>query len=479
MPTFTAVALDRLLEPGASKSAASNKSSSSSSAAGAVPDSIPERRIIAELNGGDATSGTRRQAVPHPKLARRDSTPVETERRPQWQQISPALYATPETTPLPDSPISDSPSAFPPSPYIVNHKRRGPRLMKSFSEQNVASNMDKSEKFDHSLVVNNDHLSDKEVADNEHLSNREVAVDCSVSSGVAGNGVEEEVKLNGHLSREIGGVGEGNGVMVYNGMLQLAGGSDEEGEGETEEFCDPQESLSYTSYTDAEDNHGERSGRMNTPRGEFFDAWEELSSDCGQQSQHSIDDFETELRDMRLSLLTEIEKRKQAEEALNNMQNQWQMLRQKMSDIGLVLPPDTLPKDGKQDADPAEEICRQIYLGRFMSESIGMEVAKAEAEAELEAHLETKNFEIARLNDRLHYYETMNREMSQRNQEAIERARHDRRKRKRRVQWICGSVGIAITLGSVVLAWSYTPGGRGSSSTNHLQAPEHDTAADC
>nr|GFC36951.1 hypothetical protein CTI12_AA533660 [Tanacetum cinerariifolium] len=49
-----------------------------------------------------------------------------------WTQISPALYTTPEPTPLPDTPTS-----FAPSPFIVNHKRRGPRLSKAFSEDDA------------------------------------------------------------------------------------------------------------------------------------------------------------------------------------------------------------------------------------------------------------------------------------------------------------------------------------------------------
>jgi hypothetical protein len=37
----------------------------------------------------------------------------------------------------------------------------------------------------------------------------------------------------------------------------------------------------------------------------------------------------------------------------------------------------------------------------------------------MEAQVEAKNFEIARLLDRLHYYEAVNRELSQWNQEVI------------------------------------------------------------
>jgi len=117
----------------------------------------------------------------------------------------------------------------------------------------------------------------------------------------------------------------------------------------------------------------------------------------------------------------EIERRKQAEEALAMIRNQWQILREKLRSVGLILPADlsALSENSQSGINPTEEICRQIHLARFVSESIGRGIAKAEAEAEMEAQLEVKNFEIARLSDRLNYYEAMNREMSQRNQEAI------------------------------------------------------------
>ncbi|XP_048501511.1 uncharacterized protein LOC125497852 [Beta vulgaris subsp. vulgaris] len=67
----------------------------------------------------------------------------------------------------------------------------------------------------------------------------------------------------------------------------------------------------------------------------------ELSSDGGLQAvaQRSLSDVEIELREMRLSLLMGIEKRKLAEEA-QSMQQQWQILREKLGAVGLVLPAD-------------------------------------------------------------------------------------------------------------------------------------------
>lgn len=174
----------------------------------------------------------------------------------------------------------------------------------------------------------------------------------------------------------------------------------------------------------------------------------------------------------------EIEKRKLAEEALQSMQQQWQILREKLGAVGLILPADltALAEDSPADASPIEEICRQIQLARFVSESIGRGIAKAEAEAEMETQMEMKNFEIARLTDRLHYYETMNREMSQRNQEAIEIARHERQKRRTRQNWVWGTLLVpTITLGIGALAWSYYPSGKGSSSSQHPEASQADS----
>lgn len=144
----------------------------------------------------------------------------------------------------------------------------------------------------------------------------------------------------------------------------------------------------------------------------------ELSSESGPPLP--LPDIESELREIRLSLLMEIEKRKQAEETLNNLRNQWQRIREQLSLVGLNLPADpTTLGEGEQPADPAAEICQQVFLARFVSNSIGRAAAKAEVEMEMEAQIKLKNFEIARLWDRLHYFEAVNQEMSQRNQEVV------------------------------------------------------------
>lgn len=260
MPTFTAIALDTLLEPGASKS---------------VDKSVP--RPVPKPKPG-----------PNSKLETRNSTSV-TERRPNRPQITPALYATPEATPLPDSPTS-----FSPSPYIINHKRRGPRLLKSSSESNVSScQKGQDEEKVNGLVKN----AETKVANSVESDSVTFTVaepveeprvsdypDCGSSNGKLGNDrVQLESsntklgKSNGELANgkvDLGSSSLSNGQAMVNDSLKQVAFTPER-ESEREDFFDPQESMSFTSNTDGEDNaEGERSVQLTTPMGEFFDAWE-------------------------------------------------------------------------------------------------------------------------------------------------------------------------------------------------------------
>ncbi|KAA8547391.1 hypothetical protein F0562_003745 [Nyssa sinensis] len=446
MPTYTAIALDRLLDPGASKSMLAAKD---------APDSKLERR-----NSNTNSKLESRMSAPNSKLGRRNSTPMvpTIDKKHHCARMSPALYATPESTPLPDSP-----SSFPPSPYIINHKRRGPRLLKSPSENDVVT---RQRALDEEKVAENANDGEKEAAD----STKDVSFTVTVSSPI------EDEHRNVIYDGDLGSSDLANGLVEQNSSVKSVP-SNLGREGEVEDFFDPQELSSVKSYSEGESNGVlERSSNLTTPMVEFFDAWEELSSESGLQS--SLHDVEAELREIRLSLLMEIEKRKQAEEALNNMRSHWLRIRQQLSLVGLTLPADpiALAEDEQLDVDPVEELCQQVYVTRFVSNSVGRGTAKAEVEMEMETQIELKNFEIARLWDRLHYYEAVNREMSQRNQEAVETTRRLRQRRKRRQSWVWGSITAAITLGTAALAWSYLPSGKGLSSTNQSIAPECDQA---
>ncbi|KAF9591420.1 hypothetical protein IFM89_004118 [Coptis chinensis] len=203
----------------------------------------------------------------------------------------------------------------------------------------------------------------------------------------------------------------------------------------------------------------------------------ELSSECSPHVLHR--DVTAELRKIRRSLLMEIDSRKQAEEARDIVQTQWERLAQRLSLEGLTLPtPSTnATEDEKSEADPVEELCQQIILVRAVSTSVGRETAKAEAEIELESEINSKNFEITRLSQRLHYYEVVNSEMSLRNQETVEIERTRRQKRKRRQRWLWSSVGVSLVLGSMALAWSFIPTDGVSFPTDTSHAPEVEGAA--
>jgi hypothetical protein len=130
--------------------------------------------------------------------------------------------------------------------------------------------------------------------------------------------------------------------------------------------------------------------------------------------------MDDDLREMRLSLLMEIERRTQAEEALEIWQQEWKNLSHHLSLIDLSLPSPSIAEDSDgSSVDPGAELCQQIMVSQLVAAAIARGFARAEVESDMETMIATKNFEIARLSDRVQYYEAANREMSQRNQEAI------------------------------------------------------------
>ena len=249
MPTFTAIALDRLIESGASKSMTIQKN---------VHDSKSGR--INNTTNSKLERGMNNSSKP--PLERRNSTSTTTtvNNKHHWPQITPALYATPESTPLPDSP-----SSFPPSPYVINHKRRGPRLLKSYSEDDVTAH---KRAIEEEKVDDNAKFTENEATDS--------AKDATSTVSIPSPGEEEHV--NGTCNGEHGvnhlanGLASQNGSAVQNRIMKSVASSCEEG-GELEDFLDPQDSISAKSNTEGESNSGvERSLYLNQPVAEFYDA---------------------------------------------------------------------------------------------------------------------------------------------------------------------------------------------------------------
>ncbi|KAG6476643.1 uncharacterized protein LOC122025562 isoform X1 [Zingiber officinale] len=391
MPTFTAIALERLLEPGSRDPAQK-------------PPPIP---ITVERAARDTTV---RKSVP-------------------WPYISPALYATPVATPLPDSPSS----IVSESPYLINHKRRGPRLINGFQKSDASNGQ--SQQSDVELKVDvvqtSDHGIKSREADNAHTSNGETLTD-EASDGKVQN-----------QNMDIGKVGAEDVKKPLSHTIERDDGNDDS--------FDIHSIASNFKIGDISSQTG-----SSTSMGEFYDALEEFSS--GGTPQSSYNNSEDELCDMKLNLLLEIQKRAQAEESLEQLRNLWQKLSHQLSLLGLSLP---IPPNNSEDInaqlnlEPVEELPQQIVVARFVADAISRGCARAEVELEMEPQIAAKNFEISRLGDRLQYYEVANREISQRNQQAVEMARQQRNKRKKRQKWVWGSVCLAISLSATAITWSY------------------------
>ncbi|PPD95400.1 hypothetical protein GOBAR_DD07560 [Gossypium barbadense] len=365
MPPFTAIALDRLIESGDSKSV--HKSSRY------LKPPIP----------------------PNSKLRRRNSTSAA-ERKGNRPQISSALYATPDATPLPDST-----SFFPSSPYIVNHKRRGPCLSRSSSEilsRQITLEEDEDVPFTSSVRKPNEEKHRNGVF-NGHVN--------AEKANVHGGSIQDEHK-NGVRDGELGSNnGEVGSCLMSNGLAKdravpKVGPPNSDRCSDNEDFFDLNESTSATSNTDGDDHTAaEGAGKSAASGVEFYDAWD--------AEQHEI----------RSNLLVEIEKRKKAEETLNQMRCKWQRISQEFAVAGLALPVDPVDATDDELVKPVEELRQQESVARLVSLSVGRGVARAEMQMEMESQIKLKNFEVARLLDRLHYYKAVNQEMSQRNQEAI------------------------------------------------------------
>ncbi|XP_042386374.1 uncharacterized protein LOC121978051 [Zingiber officinale] len=200
-----------------------------------------------------------------------------------------------------------------------------------------------------------------------------------------------------------------------------------------------------------------RSLGTSTPHSEFYDAVEDFGSDSflsRSSSPSSISKNESEFHDLRLGLSEEIEKRKTAEAALIQMQRQWQRLAEMFSRFGVSLPVIEKYHGVLNDLDFAQ-IPQAIISAKSASEAIAS-VIGAEAVADMEAILEAKNRDVSRLQNRVKYYLTMNREMSLRNQELAYLSSLKREKRRKKYRWIWSCLGLSLIMGSSLLVSSYS-----------------------
>nr|XP_010914848.2 uncharacterized protein LOC105040143 [Elaeis guineensis] len=397
MPTMTAIALERLLEPNADRSAPQKPK-----------PPIPHRTTTTTFAASDPTP------LPPP--------------RPYF--ISPALYATPDPAALPDS----TPTSISPSPYVVNRKgRRGPRPLATAAPTNRLDGFEIPDVPLAGMTTEVGGLADEEAG---------LTANCSV----------EKQQENGDKNQQ----------------HEEEEAEEEEDDDGKDNFLDPQDSRSVASSCSA--RFGNQSRLWN--QSEFYDAAEEFFSDgSASYSSPSLGtNPEIELPALRLNLLEEIHRRKIAEEALLHMQNEWNRTAKYLSQVGVSFPVIQHAEDVQVEINSAA-ICQEITVSRFVSEAIERGLVRAEAEAAAEEVIHSKNHEISRLRDRLQYYEAVNREMSQRNQEIVELARQQRLRRKR-WRWLWSCIGLSITIGASLLAYSYVPhSGKDSLTTSCPDAP--------
>ncbi|EFJ16049.1 hypothetical protein SELMODRAFT_422224 [Selaginella moellendorffii] len=209
--------------------------------------------------------------------------------------------------------------------------------------------------------------------------------------------------------------------------------------------------------------------KLGTPSGYgedfFFDAPESpfAGSETSSQCDYSGVETSTTLAEATADSakhqqdMEELERYKKAEETL-------EIVLQKLADGGLAVPPTLLERNGGALEVEDLDIVGQLQIKKMVEAAVARGAAKAECEEQLQAELEsknteieTKNREVTRLRDKVRYNELLNREISQRNQEAIEMARSKRRARKRMIRWAVGSASAAIVGGiGVALVYKYS-----------------------
>ncbi|CAH9076453.1 unnamed protein product [Cuscuta europaea] len=318
---------------------------------------------------------------------------------------SPGLQITSDPTPIPDA----SSGSISPSPYVANRKRRsGGDIANRKIDEFDDSERKEGEKGDEQNASTFQVRDTMEAEAMEDLvfGTPEVSAD-----RIKGLELRDEVYLNPKCD------------------VLLVGSANETVELDSQSFASTQ--------------------------GDFFDANEEFSDGSASSVSSYIVTMESELQTTRLQLLQEIEKRKDAENTLNMMSCQWQRISNILSEAGLKLPsPSSVIGGMEPDPNSIEDILQEIIVARFVSKAVGKGQARAEVELAAEAIIESKNQEISRLRDRLMYYETANREMSERNQEILDTARkqHQRQMTQQKL-WSC--VGLSAVVGISVAAYFY------------------------
>lgn len=308
---------------------------------------------------------------PNPDLGPRDGAP-------RHVYVSPALYVTPVLAPIPRC---YPPDPLSPSPYVVNHKRRG----------NEWKRCGETEAVDLDSGKEGGYLCSEEEEVGENFAGDEKLETFYIDEDEEASGYQGEEETNYNVKEQI-------------------------------------ESFSFASA-----------------QGEFFDANDDFSSDGSTSKISSYGSRnESELSAIRLVLLEESERRKNVEENLTLIRGQWERISSLMNQAGLTFPGPPSASGSVQFDNMIDLFSQEVLVSRFVAEAVGRGQASAEAEEAAVSIIESKDQEISRLHDRLQYYETVNHEMSQRNFVEVARRRQERKRSRRRWLWTFMGFSIAV-----------------------------------
>ncbi|KAJ7541438.1 hypothetical protein O6H91_10G059400 [Diphasiastrum complanatum] len=238
-----------------------------------------------------------------------------------------------------------------------------------------------------------------------------------------------------------------------NGINTRTAASDQVVITRTEPSCNGDE-VSQGLYCDRETSNDESSQAFD----EFFDAPEAPLYEnaghlaewkCSSDSRITANSFE--------GLHTDAKRRGRAEKTSVLFQGQQEESDKRAFTVEHHIQSSLVQKlDQVQGWNVVEQMEQKLEVAKLVASAIAKGVTKAEMQEDIEITVTTKNREISRLRDKLQYYEIVKHEMSQRNQEATEHARRQRRRHQKMLNWTLGCLAAGLCFGaSVAVVYKY------------------------
>lgn len=386
-------------------------------------------------------------------MEERESFSPSADRKPPFS-FYPPLYATPPQQRPP------SPSSFSPSPYVLNRKGRWPSTVTISESGNQANEGEASVRV--SAAGNEVRYSGVEQKAVHGCTPRAEKQDMQSVSATDGKQDVERGTAMAEKQAE---------ARVCNAMAELCGKALDGALTEDDKSLLISAGMEWrgdVGCRDLSDNFDGRSHASCQTSEEFYDALEGLpdgysSEDGDGKAQASP----VSNQGMAATLQEELARRIKAEDTLASLQRRWNQMARRCLSIGLELKPGAGRCQGdaadqvQGHIDPFEILSQKLVIARLVGGSVARAAIQAAKEEEFESMLAAKNWEISRLRDKLQYYELVNHEMSQRNQEIIEASQRRKQRRQKRQKLVLGCLGAALSVGTAGLVlYKLFPGER-------------------